>query len=384
VFRQWKKAVGLPEEFPKLKPLNDDDLEPAKKFYIGLAQREVIEEILDRALAPRVAVTVACGRGCSTLCAYVYKETRRNSVRRRLIPVRFNLDDLDDIDTSKFNIAGNQHPPPPLEILEATMRREIVRCLVNDPWERVLGNRPYAALIGAVGSPYNSFQEHLMMLRAAVGHVGDVLSWDEIRRLSDKLGLAVDSLLAELSQTYQVRVSLQIDFSSRVLYEDKTRYSRLVGNLIRAIKRLHELDGRKPKPTLPAVLYEMYFASPEMYDNIFGDWQVPRDLVEFPVYRKADVYAILSYHYPPQGVQGNPRSEALSAVIDSTLLAMSVDKKQSLDDIVDDFEKTLHYLMDNWEGVSYHLKMEDFTKKQQRDKQDGPGISEDSSHEPNS
>jgi transcriptional regulator with XRE-family HTH domain len=361
IFRQWKKAFGLPEYFPRLRPLSEDELEPDKTFYNRPEQDRLIEEIGDRASAPLVAVLISRGHGCSTLCSYIHKKTRRESVRRRLIPVQFNLDEL-NIDAK---IATDRSPARPLGILEETMRREIVRCLVDDPWERVLGNRPYAALIGAGGFAYTSagefdyirVQEHLRMLRAAVGEAGEVPNWDEVRHLSDKLALGIDSLLAELSQTYQIRISLQVDMSSKVLYEDEDKYEVMALTLARAMKALYERDARQP-PTLPAVLNEMYLLSPEAYELLNATWARSYEVVEFPWYRQVDVFAILSYHYAPRTKSGVQRSNALSAVIDSALLEGIVGSGVPLMETIKLFEQRLLKLMTRWEDIRHHLTPE--------------------------
>jgi transcriptional regulator with XRE-family HTH domain len=43
-FQQWKRAVGLPSDFPKLHSLNDEELDPAQKLYTGDDLNRVVKD----------------------------------------------------------------------------------------------------------------------------------------------------------------------------------------------------------------------------------------------------------------------------------------------------------------------------------------------------
>src|SRR3972149_885489 len=95
-FVRWKKAVGLPDRFPELLPLDDEELDFAMKFYAGPNHEGKIDEILKRANAHLVFVEVSKGHGCTTLSRYVSKTLRREALMRRQIPIRLALDEVPD------------------------------------------------------------------------------------------------------------------------------------------------------------------------------------------------------------------------------------------------------------------------------------------------
>src|SRR6266542_4058622 len=79
-FNRWKLAVRVPEAFPALEPLSDEELDYEKKFYAGPDHDKNINEILLRARAPRTRVIVARGHGCTTLSRFVFKRVREKAV----------------------------------------------------------------------------------------------------------------------------------------------------------------------------------------------------------------------------------------------------------------------------------------------------------------
>ncbi len=347
IFQQWKKAVGLPLDFPTLRPLADTELDLAQKFYAGFAHQARIEEILDRAAAPLAVVLVNRGHGCTTLSRYVFQETRKTSIRTRLIPIRLTLDDM-------------YTERQPLQALEKAMRRGIVERLIWQSWDRVLDPGAYAALLGAVGLIGVSFEEHLIQLDAALRGTNGSPNWDEVKCLAPRLAAPIDTLLADLSQLHSIQVSLQMDLSSSVAYKNPNTYEEMLAGVQKTLKQLHERDSRKHIPTFPAVLNELYFVSPQGYKTLNFTLQRPytiiEDPIEYPSYRQVDMFAILSYHYPPQGQNGIPRSEVLASVVDPSLLDGLVRPGMPLVESVRLFEERLLAQMSGWETVTYQLK----------------------------
>ncbi|HEX8597015.1 MAG TPA: hypothetical protein VF952_00680 [Chloroflexia bacterium] len=400
-FQAWKRAVGLPQQFPRLEPLSDEELDPTRKFYVGWMHQGVVEEILDRASAPLVAVLVTKGHGCSTLAQYVFKEIAADCVRRRLIPVRLSLDKIRYEDQSDDDPAhddqsetGDATRPGLLQLIEDTMRRDIVRSMVLHPWDRVLGVRPYAGLIGAAATSQGRGPSDITHVLARIeAQQADLKAlvqkaepnWKAIHDLSPTLSLPIDKLLATLSRSYGVRISLQLDLSSTRYRRQEERevpvqspgakktkvkknvdvytgvYHRTIRDLIGAMKVLHEQESSMD--IIPAVLNELYFVSKEGYVTLTESWDREYDEIVYPPYGPADVFAILSYHYQQQDVRGFIRSESLAAVVDSEILKAEVDSRRALTTIVQSFEAKLRGRMSNWQQAAYHIKSNDLEER---------------------
>lgn len=394
-FERWKRAVGLPPRFPMLAPLTDE-LDPTKKFYIGLLQQDLIVEILDRASSPLVAVLVNKGHGCSTLARYIFNEISRNCVRHRLIPVHLSLEEIEAAlptsDTNPDEPARRQRSVRHnlLPVIEETMRRGIVRSLVLHPWDRVLGTRKYAGLLGAVApSPLTSsartidaydtagmsrtvpasvlsqVDNHRLALRLILGPDPD---WKVIRKIAPTLALPINDLVATLSINYGLRVSLQLDLSSGkhkkvrscgegIADEYTDAYYQFILDITKAIKILHEKTGSTYD--LLGTWNELYFVSPEGFEMLTSSgygWSRPYHQIDYPWYRAADVFSILAHHYQPHGSLGPSQAGVLASVLDSGLLHPLVSPEASLTTTVRCLADELQNSMTTWEETSFHLK----------------------------
>jgi hypothetical protein len=378
-FEQWKRAVGLPSAFPELPFIGEADW--AERFYRGPKHKEKIEDILDVASSPLLAVIVKKGHGASTLSRYVFHEISQESVRRRLLPVRLSLDDF-------LRARESEGDPGYREIeqwLDEGLRQGIVQSLVQHQWDRVLGKRPYARLIGAVASEsgdtgasrgsdvaddppgdQDPLTRTIESRRAKIlaGLQAENRSYSTLRNLSPAFSEPISELTARLSQTYGVRISLQFDLSSSISrrgdidaaverYDEA--YLRSIETLKRVAKDFIEGDGTSAKPTMPSVLNEIYFMSEDGYQALTDGWLRDYEEIEFPWYRPADIFAMLAHHYPQRQRSGMPPVDALASVLDSNLLIPCVSEHRSLDFTVRLFTKELLDQLDPWEELAYQL-----------------------------
>lgn len=272
-FERWKTAVGFPPEFPRLGTIAFDGETDDSRLYspkeLDAQRRDVIERL------PRgdLRVVVPVGHGATTTARWVVRQVERDCLRMRVIPVLVSLDDLlDEGEAWKVlhkmveeESAPLVPPPPPAEGmtssavhielpngLKKTVRRgrvkeamafanrlseaaldrvdpqvelddaihaAVVRSLVNNHWERVIGNYRYASLIGADESDDESRRQRTAELLPVVSPLaGTPVDWETVREMSPQL--ADPAALADVLAGDGIQVSVNLDLSP-------TRYGRL-------------------------------------------------------------------------------------------------------------------------------------------------------------
>lgn len=373
-FLRWKRAVGLPPEFPALSHVNDDELDPEVGLYIGYVQESTNKQILNSMKNPRLAVLVNKGHGCSTLSRYIHKQSEELSVIAARIPVHLALDDLDGSKSDFF------------EDVAQRVRGDVISSLVWLDWDKALGKRPYADLIGAVGRSENTVDAQRNAIKSALNTAGHRWTqsrtvrvprtvslaepdWEEIRELSSTLGKPLDELLVDLAQVYGLAVSFQIDLSSSTFQDEDGEYTRdyerNVVKLSSAVKGLLERVGQRtpvsvnsglPRERSAGPVSLMLFTGDYAYDAFTSPWNQTFEEIEYPPYGPTDVFAILSYHYPQKmSTTGLVRTSALATVISDELVHDVYDTDQSLAQITRDLEGEILKLMENWNKVPMRL-----------------------------
>ncbi len=286
----WKHTVGLPEGFPHLNPLTGHELDPESKLYIGPMHEEVVEEIFDRVSGPSNVIFFKPGHGCTTLSRYVFNSLRQECVSRKLIPVRLAIEEMPT-------------PPDALEsgLIESEALRELQIQLLSNRWERPIGAENYRIL--RITLP--SFPPEPIDREQA------------------------DAFFDQTSQT-ELRVSLQVDLSSPLAYQNGDLYSQQLSNFGRAVRNFCSR-----LPSQPPLVSEMYFASKEAWGIFNSKRQLEADETEYPSYKAADIFAILSRHYRSN------RDSSLACVIGSHLLGPHVSEDKPLVEIMRDFEQEI-------------------------------------------
>jgi hypothetical protein len=385
-FDVWKAGVGLPLSFPNLAPIADEDLSFNRTFYAGPLHLKAIREIAGRAGGTLTRVWLSRGQGCTTLSRFIFRVLLKDAIQRRMIPVRLAFDDA-----SQQLLLDR-----PLDFIQDAMRRDIIWSLSHERWDYVLGATDYARIIGAKDtdpSTWNDLrfklhavlqtrdekQKLLASQPAAVSNYPDQHespvpeerldqteegSFDlvELARVSPNLAKPVDDLLATLSNTFRVRVCLQVDLSSALAHspnpDDRKHYGALVAALQRGIKALHQRDQHKDPPTYPTVLNEMYFGHRAAFQILEYGWLRTWQDVEYPWYRQIDFMAILSrYHYPqPSSVSGQNRQEALAAVMDQGLLDTCVGEDIAISETIARLTQRCHEALPDSEKIPYQLR----------------------------
>lgn len=311
-FRLFKRASGLTgpgEAFPALRALTEQELNPDVKLYLNEPHEATYNEIRERARSPLVAVLVTPGHGCTTLARYVYKMSRADAVATGLLPVQLALSDID--------------PKQPANSLEELIRHQSVNLLVNQPWEHVMQDRSYGDLLGVTGT-FADVERKRQELRGLVA-LGQKVNWREVRRVAPRLvPERFVTLLAQLARDHGIRATLQTDLSSREQHDPTSTaeeaYVEKIENLKRAVKGLHERDATAANPTLPSVLYEMYFVSAAGLQLLLNGWRREYSIVDYPHYGRMDFFSILSFHYPQRLEPGQRKQEALVSILEPDAL----------------------------------------------------------------
>lgn len=300
----WKHTVGLPENFPRLNPLTDQELDPESKLYIGPMHEEVVEEIFDKVSGPSNVMFVKPGHGCTTLFRYVFNSLQQECVRRRLIPVRLAIEDKPPLDTLDY------------DFIESEALRELHEKFLSNRWRKIIGAKSYESLITSL-----------------LSFSTEVIAREQI-----------DDIFNQISQT-GLRVSLQVDLSSPLAYQNEDLYLQQLRNFGKAVRGFCNRV-----PSQPLLVSEMYFASREAWRIFNSERQLEAaDETEYPPYNAVDIFAILSRHYIPI------RNPSLACVIDSQLLSPYVSEDRPLVEIIRDFEQEILRRVGS-PGESYQLK----------------------------
>lgn len=363
-FTSWKKLVNLPPEFPVLTSLNWADLEEdeKQKLYLRPLQEKVEKQIITTASGyarPQVSVIVNRGHGCTTLLNHVYKHLEGHMV----IPVRVTWQRLGD-DPDDFS-----------EKLEEIIREDVLRELTKAHWQHQAREVPYARLLGAIGNSESTpdLDDHRKRIYEALPEGDTPVAPGPPAEVSPVLhGLApmvtrgpLPTLLQEL-RAAMLKTLLMIDLSAG---DWPLEGDPPLGDLVGVVKDLLE---RLPAPDDGTLLSEMYFCTAKDHAQMTGLFSRAHHKIAFPPYTQADIFGILTRHYPAFVEIAASRDKVLNyskndlaAVVPSRLLGEAeADLSRSsmgfadigLEEIVALLRvKILEALDRPWSQVTYHL-----------------------------
>lgn len=128
-FSRWKKAVGLPEVFPRLGVLSFAPGVEDARLYSPAELDDKRTELVERLQGPALRVVVPLGHGATTLARWVVNQVEAECLQMRMIPLLVSLDDLVNHKAA-------------LETLTAIAKTEGSQFKEPSPYERTLTDSP--------------------------------------------------------------------------------------------------------------------------------------------------------------------------------------------------------------------------------------------------
>ena len=337
-FARWKSAVGLPQSFPSLQLIDDADLLPENRLYLGLPHADAVEEILIRAPADLTFVQFASGHGCTTIARYVFRQLSQLAVRTRLMPVWLSLA---DVDVSEAD----------LTTLTEQIRRQVLTSLLEQPWQLAFSPWDYRELTRTRGG-FGEAEKR--SAREAIGR-GD---WRLVEVALPLASSTLPEILAALADV-GVRMCLVSDQSSAASRSEPGVYSQLMLEFVRFLKDLHERNGATREPGRLLGLSEVCFGPRAAFDLWNHYWERPATSIDFPWYRDSDLFAILAYQYwhhgRPAAAEQLMRTDTLTAVFTSSFVEGVASADASLEDMVREVESRILMQMRDWRKVGIQL-----------------------------
>lgn len=257
-FDEWKEMNKLPEEFPHLLPIKDEDL--LTSVYVGGSHQGMPEYIVSA--YGDVAVRMTRGHGITTLARYVNEITKKVAPESGLIfgygliPVYLGIDNVD----------RDQLEKGPRELLEQAIRNGISARLRENSWY--------------------PFSEDM----------------DELRNKAQSLDIPQ---LIDFLTKRGIEVRLHLDLSSRDYYEDFDKHAKTVATLQAGLDNLRMALG---EPVVLPPLTVIYFGDEKSLEavmkakvdqaKIAGN-KAFDEIIDYPSYDSSDLIGILAKRYRP-------------------------------------------------------------------------------------
>lgn len=245
-------------------------------------------------------------------------------------------------------------------LFEESVSRSIATSLITQPWERVLGRRQYADLVGASTPSDDALREHRAVLQSILE--GNAAEPNKLSSIAPVLAGDVADLARELSKQIALRLPLILDLSctpwGRV--HDETG-ERLLGAYHLALTSL--VAGYKmwcEQSSVSSLTHLIRLGTAGALDSWDSLVYTRAESVVVPAYRQIDAYAILAHRYPRFTV-GRGSSGDLASVLDSALLA-EFSERMALTTAVDRLEGRLANLSEG--AVEYRLRAREATQRQ--------------------
>lgn len=352
-FAHWKSAVGLPPEFPQLRPLSDTDFDKGEFVHFALPHLEVAGNVLDSLSAPRQLVYFEPGHGCTTLAQWVMRNALRDALRRNFVPAFVSLNDL-------------AFTTDPTQAFEETLRTQIAYDFINYNWDRAIGEQEYAGILNAdippaivIGSSFfgkedraartardakrdDILRAHKMILRVALTGETGVPDWQKVSELSPALGTSLESQRDIFIRNYGLRLLILFDTSSQMAFSDTKAHEDLLAGLYSAIN----------DTTRDNWANITYFGTHQSLDSLpteVGEFRNTSVNCEFPTYTSGDVFSMLSRRY-------QPRDGSLATVVDPNLVqAVQNGITRPIHQILQDFNDRILKQLAQAEDIPYKV-----------------------------
>ncbi len=433
-FDHWLKAVGLPTHFPRLDAVDfpvDATGAPTPefddRFYFGQPHEELIEAAIQSLAQPALANVIPDGHGITTLARYVHRRSAAEASLRALIPVSIVLEDvisnevlalveekyaidppvgplaeqryfrllqlaasLPNDRKVRASVASEIFAPITIshlaEVISGAIQGAIVRSLVSEPWERIIGRSFYAELVGAPTSSAEDLEKSRRSLRA---YLGDRDTVPELfTTLDTRLHEHWTVLMPELQRHANVRLSIQFDLSPSPVgryHSDghgeqvAAAYLKAIENVAAAMKIIEQdsvraLAGTRASWSGISYLNVAYFLSDAAWTAFESNVAVGIEKTEFPAYTLLDVFTIMAVHFPRKTAGKKDRRDDLATVLDSNTIPYESTKSLSrmMEDLSSWFESlqmidVRFQLTRAWSGIwGTPRALEDLEKWRQR------------------
>jgi len=334
-FAKWKMVVGLPENFPELSPIPDEELED--KTFVG-PKTSQIEEIDLTIGVPLAYVVVEKGHGATTFCRYIFRRTQKDSLKRKIIPVEMNLTEF--WGSEDFTLD-----------LEEMIKKGIIFHLVSEPWEKALFKPEYFNIIGAFDK--KDILRHKAEIWSEIER--PKVEWERIKQLCPFFAQRLDRILEHLVKKFGLKVVLFFDIPFDAPVPESASRQQYVEYLGGCIKDLYEIykipDG---------CLSELHFLTRDDFITINSKWDregIARKVM-FDAWAYNEVFAILGSHYFPMRTFSLAEAQnSLAVVLSEKFVELVWDRNSTLHRILSDMKKLMIERLDlEWKDAPYRLE----------------------------
>jgi hypothetical protein len=336
-FEKWKLVVGLPKHFPELRLFPDEDLED--KTFLG-PRTDKIEDIDLTIGVPLSYVIVEKGHGASTLCRYVFRRVENDSLKRKIIPIRIDLDEYWKSLDMKLDLVG-------------IIKKGIIYHLASEPWEKALFPPEYYNIINAYDK--KDLFKHKAEIWTLVAEQS--VDWDKVHQLCPFFAESIDRILNALLEKFSLKTVLFFDIPFDAEVPEGESRDQYVTTLMGYVKDLYEMH-RIPEGGLS----EIYFLTRNDLELINAVWSRKGNQVEYGAWAYNEIFAILSRHYIPLRTfggryYGKQASNLLGIVLSDKFVELVWSRNKTLHQIVDDMKKLIIERLDvDWKDAPYRLE----------------------------
>lgn len=300
----WRSLVGLNASFPSLEEIDDQDL-----HALMVLDPEKLDEIRASLGSQQLTqILIEPGWGCATLYRYLLKDARDRAMERLVLPVRIDLARV--FETGGITFAG----------LEEEIKRQMIGLLIDYPWEQSLNRDYYFEFINFDESceifQYKARSRQFLFdrpptFRKFLSH----FPW-----IKKPLHEAMNDLLTH----FRIQTGLYFHIPQSASSQD-------IRDLVRSVKSINETGSVQF-----AALREVYVCGPEQSNEITRDFQRPFNVVRYPKYTAAQVYAMLVNRFAPQvpGFEGRSRT-SLNTVFSEDFVTHAWPRARSLGDLIE-------------------------------------------------
>ncbi|MCX6579204.1 MAG: hypothetical protein NT166_03385 [Candidatus Aminicenantes bacterium] len=326
----WKALVNLPDHFPKLNPLTDENV-----IDMMVINQEIEKTIFNSISSkPLTHVVVQKGSGLTTLYTYIFQKYFQRSFENLAIPVNFDL----SVPEWEQNISS--------QWIEQEIKKQVIQNLIQNPWDNVLEEAYYFYCIN-YQEDTDFYAYRAEMLKFLSGRKDS--AWRTFsnsfpftkRRLDDFLNYLLDNLRIQTVVFYHFPGDLSDE--------------QVILDFISAIKTIYEVNQFRK-----AAMREVYYSTTEIQRDLDREFKRDFNVIYYPRYTAAEIFAMLVKRYRPYspGMAGKITPMDLSSVFSEEFVKKAWEEDISLAAIIKQIKKLMLERLDcDRKEVPYQLAL---------------------------
>jgi hypothetical protein len=316
-FRFWKKLVNLPDHFPKLAPLKDNEISELMVIRPEV-EREIINSLFSKQLTQ---VVVSEGNGLSAIFQYVFKKCQNEASDKLTIPVSINLEEITEEEIS-------------WEFLERQIKKQVLGNLISNPWNDVLAEEHYYYCINyQEDRDYNTYRADMLDFMFGKKKKAWRTFCSSFPFLKEKL----DKFLNYLLENLRIKTILFFHIPRHNKNGKNINEERIL-ELISSLKIIHEKNSFKP-----AAISEIYFINQSKKADLNREYKRAYNSINYPEMTAAEIFSMLNKRFRPSlpGPMGRVDRIDLGAVFAEEFVKLCWPGKGGINEVIDKIQKMI-------------------------------------------